>query len=258
MPDRRRHRGPHPSDRKLFARNQQPALRQSVADLAWLLGRGYPPDASLKLVGDHHRLTARQRRAVQHATCTDEQRRRRRAHRHTLPEVGDRTLVIDGFNVLITVESAMAGGVCFIGRDGCLRDLASVHGSYRTVEETRTALEAIVQRTITCGATRVRFLLDRPVSNSGRVKTALAEILEAHQAHWAIDLVDDADHRVAAHDGPVATSDSWILDRASNWVPLAHDVVAATVADPWIVDLSDSAHVPPGTGRPSPDSGPRR
>ncbi len=245
MPDRRRHRGPHPSDRKLFAHNQQPALRQSVADLAWLLGRGYPPDASLKLVGDHHRLTARQRRAVQHATCTDEQRRRRRCAQCALSAVNDRLLVIDGFNVLITVESAIAGGACFIGRDGCLRDLASVHGSYRTVEETRHALEAIVRRTIACGVTRVRFLLDRPVSNSGRVKTALGEILEAHGAEWIIDLVDDTDRLVADHHGPVATSDSWILDRADSWLPLARAVVAAAVADPWIVDLSDDEHAPP-------------
>jgi hypothetical protein len=154
--------------------------------------------------------------------------------------------MIDGFNVLITVESAIAGGACFIGRDGCLRDLASVHGSYRTVEETRIALAAIVRHTTACGASTVSFLLDRPVSNSGRVKTQLAEILDAHDAHWDIQLVDDTDGIVAAHPGPVATSDSWILDRATMWVPLANEVVIRSVEDPWIIDLYHGSPTRPG------------
>ena len=238
MPDRRRHRGPHPSDRKHFAAAQHPQLRQAVAELAWLLDRDYPPVASLKLVGDHHRLSARQRRAVQHATCTDAQRHHRRRTRLELAEVHHQPLVIDGFNVLITVESALAGGVCLLGRDGCLRDLASVHGSYRAVDETRHALHAIVSQIISAGVADVCFLLDRPVSNSGRVKTALGEILAAHAARWTIELVDHADREVAGHDGPVATSDSWILDRASLWTPLATTVVTAAAPDAWIVDLS--------------------
>jgi uncharacterized protein YyaL (SSP411 family) len=55
MPDRRRHRGPHPKDPELFAPRHWPTLRRAVADLSWLLGRGYSEKAALKLVGDRYR-----------------------------------------------------------------------------------------------------------------------------------------------------------------------------------------------------------
>ena len=52
-----------------------------------------------------------------------------------------RPLRIDGFNLILTLESALGGGIVLGGRDGCYRDLASVHGTYRRVEETRPALD---------------------------------------------------------------------------------------------------------------------
>ena len=47
-------------------------------------------------------------------------------------------------NVLITLESALGGGVLLRCRDGCLRDMASLHGTYRIVDETDPALDALI------------------------------------------------------------------------------------------------------------------
>ena len=52
MPDRRNHRGAHPQDRLLFARDAEPDLRRATSDLNWLLTRGYASVSALKLVGD--------------------------------------------------------------------------------------------------------------------------------------------------------------------------------------------------------------
>src|SRR5688500_10446127 len=52
MPDHRSHRGPHPEDAGLFAPAVHPTLRSAVADLSWLLTRGYADPSALKLVGD--------------------------------------------------------------------------------------------------------------------------------------------------------------------------------------------------------------
>jgi hypothetical protein len=64
MPDKRTHRGPHPSDVKLFAENVLPDLRTAVADYSLLLTKGYAEKSALKLVGDKFSLTERQRVAV--------------------------------------------------------------------------------------------------------------------------------------------------------------------------------------------------
>ena len=37
----------------------------------------------------------------------------------------------------------MGGGIVLLARDGCYRDMASMHGTYRKVAETVPALEAI-------------------------------------------------------------------------------------------------------------------
>ncbi|HYP53983.1 MAG TPA: DUF434 domain-containing protein, partial [Pyrinomonadaceae bacterium] len=73
-PDRRQHRGAHPEDERLFAPSQVAALREAVGELSWLFGRGYAPRSAVKLVGDRHSLTGRQRLAVARAACSDEQR----------------------------------------------------------------------------------------------------------------------------------------------------------------------------------------
>ena len=60
----RQHRGPHPADQNLFGNEQLPRLRNAVADLSWLLTRGYAAKAAVKLVGDKNSLTERQRLAL--------------------------------------------------------------------------------------------------------------------------------------------------------------------------------------------------
>ena len=62
MPDKRCHRGAHPEDARLFDESKWPVLRSAVADLSWLLTRGYAERSGLKVVGDHFQLESRQRR----------------------------------------------------------------------------------------------------------------------------------------------------------------------------------------------------
>lgn len=57
--------------------------------------------------------------------------------------IREERLALDGFNVLLTIEAALSGGVVLLRRDGCLRDIASVHGTYRQVDGTVPAIERI-------------------------------------------------------------------------------------------------------------------
>ena len=55
-------------------------------------------------------------------------------------DVANRELWIDGYNALTTIESALSGSVILRARDGCYRDMASMHGTYRKVQETVPAI----------------------------------------------------------------------------------------------------------------------
>src|SRR4051794_18466345 len=78
---RAHHRGPAPKDLVLFGAAALPALVEAVADLSWLWDRGYAELSSLKLVGDRHALTERQRMAVRRSSCAEAARQRRHRHR---------------------------------------------------------------------------------------------------------------------------------------------------------------------------------
>ena len=247
MPDKRKHRGRHPRDEQLFASGWHDTLRSAVDDSAWLLSRRYAESATLKLVGDHYSLTSRQRMAVRRSTCSDESLRRRRAATLPMDQIGARPLGIDGYNLLITIESALAGGLILLGRDGCCRDLAGIHGTYRKVSETAPAVQRIVDELYRFNVSRVDWYLDRPVSNSGRLKMLMADILAAGNARpdpqtvWNIELVESPDAVLIDYGGVVATSDSVILDRCRAWVNLAREMIDARIPNAWIVDLSRTA-----------------
>lgn len=238
MPDRRTHRGPHPEDGRDFAPAAVPALGAATSDLSWLLTREYALPSALKLVGDRYQLTARQRTAVSRCACSDRQLRRRTDHRQTPASLAGADLWIDGYNVLTSIEAALSGGVILRGRDGCLRDMASMHGSYRKVAETLPALELLGTILHSWRVASCRWLLDAPVSNSGRLRGLMLGVAARRSWHWTVDLVPDPDSMLAGADGPVATADSAVLDQAANWIALAAIAVETRIPQAWIVDLS--------------------
>ncbi len=235
-PDRRQHRGPHPQDRLLFSEEKHSLLRQATADLSWLLDRGYAPVSSLKLVGDRFRLTDRQRVAIRRAACSDGAADSRRSKEVDLDSLAGK-LVIDGFNVIVTIEAALGGGVLLLCRDRTIRDLASVHGSYRKVEETVEAVRLIAEVLSESPVREVAWLLDRPVSNSGRLAALLRTISQDAGRPWTVQLVDDVDGDLLAARHPIATSDSRVLDGPVKWVNLARRVVERVEPKPRILDL---------------------
>lgn len=237
MPDKRTHRGPGPDDGKLFCAEKIETLRSAVADFSMLLSKGYASKSSLKLVGDKFALSQRQRIAILRSTCSDEHLKSRLSRQLDISELAKKQIVIDGYNVLITIEAAMSGGAIFKGRDGCLRDLASVHGTYRKVEETIPAVKLIAKFLDQTGTADAIWLLDSPVSNSGRLKTLIANLATENNWNWQIKLLQNPDKELKKTDSTVASSDSDVIDNCKRWVNLAGEIIKEKLTTSWIIDL---------------------
>jgi hypothetical protein len=225
-----RHRGKHPADAELFADAALPVLGEAVDDLSWLLGRGYAEPSALKLVGDRFGLRQRQRRAVLMCACSDEARAGRIERRLAPADLAGRAVAIDGFNAIITCEAALAGGLVLRGRDRAHRDLSSVHGTYRKVAETAEAVRRLAAVLSAAAPASITCYLDRPVSNSGRLAALIADLAPT----WQTELVYDPDGAIVASGAIAASSDAFILDRATASV----DLPAAVLADlpaAWVV-----------------------
>lgn len=202
------------------------------------MGRGYAIVASLKLVGDRYGLTARQRLAVSRAACSDAQRLNRRARSVALEDINGAALIVDGFNLIITIEAALSGGLLIRAQDDCIRDLSSVHGSYRSVEETGKAIHLIGEVLKSLRPESVLWLLDRPVSNSGRLAQRIKAEAENRGWPWTVETAFNPDKLIQDSDRIAVTSDSTILDNARSWLNLNQHLITRYLSDYWLIDLS--------------------
>jgi hypothetical protein len=207
-------------------------------DLCWLLDRGYAPRSALELVGNRQGLASRQRMALSRCACSLDAAQHRRQLELAPGAARGRELWLDGYNVLTVIESALAGGVVLLGRDGCCRDIAGIHRRYRKVNETIPALRLVGETTAAWGVTCCHWWLDKPVSNSGRLKALIIEA--AADAGWnmPVDLAFNPDRVLRESEHIIATSDGAVLDRCRNWVNLAWEIIRERIPQKRLVDLS--------------------
>jgi hypothetical protein len=210
----------------------------AVDDLCWLLGKGYAPDSSLKLVGDRYALVCRQRVAVARCSCGIAVIERRRRREVAGAALSNRSLWLDGYNVLTTIEAALGGGVILAARDGTYRDMASMHGSYRKVAETLLALKILGNLLDSLEVSECVWLFDRPVSNSGRLKKIMESLAVENRWPWQIDLVASPDAALSESQETIATADSVILDRCQTWFNLCREAISRYAPQAWMFDLS--------------------
>lgn len=239
MSHQNRHRGPHPKDEKLFAQSQLPNLRHAIQDYCWLLTKGYTAKAGMKLVGDRFKLTDRQRLLITRCACSQQQKETRLSSEVPPENMSQHELWIDGFNVLITIESALSNGFLFRGTDGCVRDMASIHGTYRRVNETSEAILLIGNYLNSIAVKKTTWLLDQPVSNSGRLMCLIDELAAKNDWPWQSRLCKSPDYELKQFNGIAATADGVILDAVSSadssdatgWFNLARHAIESQLSE---------------------------
>jgi len=99
-----------------------------------------------------------------------------------------------------------------LGRDRCVRDLSSVHGSYRSVDETDRAIELIGATLDELGVGSVSWILDKPISNSGRLAQRLRSVAAEHEWNWSVDVAFNPDAEIAAASALAISSDGPAMD----------------------------------------------
>ncbi len=214
------HRGRKPHDDQLFGPHWLPILKEAVDDLGYLLTRGYSASAALAIVGNRYQLNQRQRMAVGRMSASDQEISQRKQKECKPIALQDQAVAIDGFNLLILLESVMSGAYIFKGRDGTYRDIASVHGSYKRVIQTEEAIPLAGDTLKALKVSAVRWVLDSPVSYSGQLKEFLYKLSEENGYHWEVTLIHNPDIVLAESQQIVISSDGWILDRVARWFNL--------------------------------------
>ena len=143
-------------------------LKDAICDLRYLLERGYKRKAAVDYVANRYRLPSEDRNLLQRAVYP---RGEAAEHRRKLVEPRDirgEEVLIDGYNVLITVEALLQGKTLVMCDDGYLRDTSAVYGRYRMDDATLNALDAVL-RVMEKYSLRPVFVFDSQVSRSGEL-----------------------------------------------------------------------------------------
>ena len=154
------------------------------------------------------------------SVATDEQLAGRKARQVPISELDGKEVWIDGFNTIITLEVMLSRGILFECMDGTIRDLAALRGTYRLIPETKEAVLMMFETLQRARISKATILLDEPVSNSGRLKSLIAEIGEEFAFGLDIQILRDVDQSLYGK-GSVITTDSVIMDHCVGWVNLA-------------------------------------
>lgn len=216
-------RGYVSTDAKDFHAKSIPTLKKAAEEVYWMLNRGYPIKSLSTFIGNHYLLSERQRLALARSVSSQTAllSRKKREIQGTL---SGKTVFIDGFNQIITLEVALSDGTLLHCMDGTIRDLAGLRGTYRLIDKTTQAIKMIGAQLQQLQISQAVFYLDSPVSNSGRLKQEILTILQHYPFTTQVHLTDNAD--VVLETLPnVITSDAIILDHCESWVNLNYPLI---------------------------------
>lgn len=228
-------RGYAPEDEKEFGKDALATLSRAGSDICYLLNQGYHIEGAVTFVCNHYRLSKRQRIALIRWAASEEAVRSRKA-KEIVDGCRDKTLNIDGFNTIITLEVALSGSPVILCQDGCLRDLAGLRGTYHPIDKTVKAVNMIGDFLDKERAGKAVFYLDAPVSNSGRLSVLIKEGLAKYSFITEVYCINEVD-RILKSLECVVTADSAVLDLAKNYFNLNRYLLLDSISDLWLIDF---------------------
>jgi len=229
-------RGFVPTDEKEFSKNSMIVLRKAQQDILFLIEQGYPIKSASTFVGNHYLLSERQRLAVVRAT-TSKNIVGMRLKKQRKEEMRGKRVFIDGLNLIITLEVALSQTTLICCMDGAIRDLAGLRGTYRLIDKTDEAIKLIGYKLMELQIEEAVFYLDSPVSNTGRLKQRIYELLDGFPYKITVELVNNADVFLENKEY-VISSDAIVLNKCTSWINLAAEIIQEKIHQANCIDLS--------------------
>lgn len=199
-------------------------LEAPILELRFLLERGYRRSHALRAVGEHHQLILHDLNVLERVVFPSSEARARRERLIPADAVSGRSLIIDGYNQLISLECLLASEPLFLADDGLVRDIAAIRGGYARNAATTEALGIICQFLAQLDVVSARVVFDRQVSRSGELAAACREALSKAGVPGEAITDDHTDQYVrhASAEAVACSSDRAIIDGAPHAFDLIH------------------------------------
>ncbi len=182
----------------------------AAVHLRWLFDHGYPRIASIKIVGDRHRLSKADRQMLYRGVASSQAAERRRAL-ITLPgSTAVDSLGVDGHNVVLTIANYISGIPVFEADDGIIRDIGALHGRIHDRDVMERSLLLTADALLRLNTAQLTIVFDAPVSHSRNHAAYLESKLKTGAE---VKVVPSGDRALKDSDiSFIATSDSALID----------------------------------------------
>lgn len=199
-------------------------LDNAIGDFRYLLSRGYRRERAIEIVGERYLLGQNNRLILYRAVYDDETADLHR-QKMVMPEVVlEEKLSVDGYNVLITVESMLRKKPLILCDDGFVRDISGIHGKHRLSSYSEHALSLMMRLLTELQPSEVRFYYDQQVSRSGELAALTRGLLDRFTLDGNAETARQADNAALGFGDVLATSDTVLIERGERLFDLAAEV----------------------------------
>ncbi|WP_340818883.1 DUF434 domain-containing protein [Methanolobus sp. WCC4] len=186
----------------------------AAADLRYLLERGYRRDSSIRFVGDHYGIGRNDRYILARTVFSDGTARERKKKMVQCDQLQNRSVLVDGYNVLITLESLLRGERVWLADDSFLRDIRGVFRNHSNDRFTTEAVEEMLSFFVMSEVGTACILLDSQMKHSGDLASFIRKRMHELSITGDAKTSKHVDHDLKNCDGSyiVATADGIIID----------------------------------------------
>ena len=189
----------------------------AAKDYRYLLDREYQPASMLQMISNRYELSSVERSMLYRGIYSQKDCLTRLKKVIPTPaSLQNNLLVIDGYNVLITIASYLQGLPVFVAGDGLLRDAAYARGKFQKMiklPEAAGILACHLPRLITL---RTEIYFDRQVGWHPEIMTIIRQNLHVEEEKFQIAVLDNVDQTLINKSyGIICTSDSVIVAKTN-------------------------------------------
>jgi hypothetical protein len=200
----------------------------AVIDYKYLLNRGYSVKSSIQIVTARYQLNKLQYAVLYRCIHPDSEAYSIRGKIVSVKDVEEAYLLIDGYNVLITVDSGIVGEPVFIGDDMLLRDIRKSYRKFKYDNEVHSKLiDLILKYVVKLKPKHISIILDEQISYSGELASAFRDKIKNYNILGDAYTTRKTDTALSGAIGDivVASSDIVVVRRASKIFDLARYII---------------------------------
>ncbi|MBA1341429.1 MAG: hypothetical protein C5S40_04750 [ANME-2 cluster archaeon] len=213
-----------------------PEPGKAITDIRYILDRGYPGKGAITFVCNHYRLDIKWRYVFTRVVFGRDTIKSRREKTVKCEDLKGEVVLVDGYNVLIGVESALKGEPVYLCDDGFLRDTRGVFRNYRCSGLTERAMDEILGVLRGVGPFRVEFLFDSQISKSKEMARWVENKLKDVGLEGSAGTSRHVDYDLKQSNGIIATADGNIIDEVTKAVNIQACVLEQLNISPVIIE----------------------